>query len=126
MPKIEQKRIALGETADYYYVGFQPPLTDEEYEQLPMPGTGVPYRGASLPNSNEHFTNPDSQDIGFDKDRFLKTREGGFDDPYPLETFSCYATRIAQYLGDRALDTTIYSVGPGAVTSQADGAPAEW
>ncbi len=111
------REVMLGETSDYFYLGFRPPLTADELDDLPLP---VSFVGSKTyyhnPTSIEHH--PDgTMDIGFDSDTFIVAED--------LD-FPSYAARVAEHLGGCSLDTTVRMVGPGSVIGQAEGASPQW
>ena len=106
MKSPEQKVMKLGFTDGFRYIGFQPPLTEDEIRGLPLPVTEVGTKHVWEPTSIE--THSDSLDIGFGNT------------PFQLgESFVEYAQRVAEYLGSYSLDSTIRVVGPGSVVEQA-------
>ena len=108
--------IKLGQTDGFRYLGFQPPLSPEELASLPLPAVKVGRTRHAFPTSSvETFPN-ETMDIGFSSLAF----EG------QPGSFEAYAQRVAQHLGECALDTEVRSIGPGSVIAQANGAPAEW
>jgi hypothetical protein len=115
----ERGTIKIGQTDGYRYFGFQPPLTKEEFESIPLPTTESFHDDIPplewRPTSVEYFPD-ESMDVGFNTYAFGSYAEG----------LVSYAKRIEKHLGNRALDSEIYWIGPGSVTAQAAGAPAEW
>ena len=109
-----ERIIKLGETENFKYFGIQPPLTETELKDLPLPEVGES-KLKWTPDGVETFDDG-SMDIGFNQDIFAMSRE----------SFVEYATRVAEYLGDCALDTEVIEIGPGSVISQANGALPNW
>ncbi len=114
MTGAEQRTIKLGRTDGFRYIAFQPPLTEEELDTMPLPETrfgGSPTRWS--PYTIRHSDN--SQDLGFDATSF----QFG-------ESFTDYARRVAEFLGNCTLDVEVREVGPGSIIAQANGAQPKW
>lgn len=109
----ELRVMKLGQTDSFRYIGFWPPLTDEELKDLPLP-TAAHETYGWRPSSVE--SHPDgTMDVGFE-DALFSVGEG----------FESYARDLAKHLGNCSLDLEVRHVGPGSVIAQANGADAEW
>lgn len=117
----EARTMNLGRTGSHRYIGFQPPLTQEELDSLPLPILTVDGKTAEWPLVGVEYHDDKTQDVGFDADAFWP--DG---DKYTDEQFLAYARKVAQHLGNCALDETVRNIGPGSVIAQANGTPANW
>jgi hypothetical protein len=115
---MEQLReIRLGETDEYFYMGFRPPLHPDELDDLPLPVSFVGGKSYSHNPTSVEYHSDGTLDIGFSADTFLVAED--------LD-FPSYAARVAMHLGDCSLDATVRMIGPGSVIGQAEGVPPQW
>ncbi len=109
--------MVLGQTDGYRYLGFQPPLTQEEIDQLPIPiGEENEVDGYRPFVSVE---NDGSISIGFDSMLFYEPENIPTDEP-DRSLFVGYAKQVAERLGNVSLDTTVRYLGPGSMFAPAD------
>lgn len=114
MPNPEQRIMKLGQTDGFRYIGFKPPLTREELDNMPLPVTTFGVRHEWNPPSVQLFGD-DTMGVGFDSTPF----DAG-------ELFTEYAQRLAEHLGNCSLYTQVRIIGPGGVIAQANGATPDW
>lgn len=122
--KAQQGEIKLGQTSGFRYIGFQPPLTPEQYallEEVPTPNEEKPilFSSGGLQEPSDG-----SMEIALHTEAFEVS--GEITDSH--NAFRDYAQRVAQQVGGYTLvDTTIYHLGPGVSVFQvADGAEPQW
>jgi hypothetical protein len=110
----------LGVTETHSYIGFQPPLTEDEHARLPTPIYDGEERQGTLYDIEAFDDN--SEDLGFNS-LYFAPPESLLD---LSETFLEYATRVAKHLGHYSLDPETREVGHGSVVSQAEPVAANW
>jgi hypothetical protein len=114
---MSERKMVLGLTDGFRYIGFQPPVSAEDIRNLPVPD--------DYPADDESFQvylshqDDGSLSVGFDSMLF--------DEPnyVPLERpeqsiFVNYAKQVAGQIGNVSLDTTVRILSEGSMFAQPD------
>ncbi len=116
--KTEPREMVLGQTDGFRYMGFQPPLTEQEINSLPVPFNFL--------GSDESFHNlyvhreihkDGSMQLGFDSNIVFYEPENVYQEDAEASNFVRYARKVAIHLGNTTLDATVRYLGPGSMFS---------
>jgi hypothetical protein len=112
---LQTRQMVLGQTDGFRYIGFQPPLSEDEIKKLPIP---LMARAFDIPSFTQITTEADgSMTIGFDSMNFYEPFV--LSDPTSENSlFIQYAQQAAERIGGISLDQTVRFIGPGSMFSE--------
>lgn len=117
-PAEVKREMVLGQTDGFRYIGFQPPLTEDELASLPVPALFVGTDDSFHDSFVYREIHPDgSMQLGYDSTIVFCEPENIPSYEPENSIFVGYAKDVARHLGNVSLDPAVRYVGPGSMFS---------